>query len=70
MTVVTPDQLAEINARARSIHFTTTILTVIAALFFSIGFVFSSIWLAIVWCAVATKVGWQAGARRAENDDG
>lgn len=53
----------EINARAQQIEFGRTLLTILAAVFFAVGWLigktFTVVWLAVVWSAVAVKVGWQ-----------
>jgi hypothetical protein len=48
-----------ISVEARSVHAGRVLLTVFAALFFAIGWVTAKAWLAVAWCAVAVKVGWQ-----------
>jgi hypothetical protein len=54
-----------INAEARDVQFGRTVLTIIAALFFAIGWIAARtlgvLWLALAWSATAIKVGWQAG---------
>jgi hypothetical protein len=51
----------EISARAHEVRFGRTVLTVIAAVFFGIGWIIAKAWLAVAWCAVAVRVGWQEG---------
>lgn len=57
-----------ITTQARDVHFGRTVLTIIAAVFFSLGWIVAKVWLAVVWCAVAVKVGW-AEARTPRNED-
>jgi len=57
-----------ISGEARRVDFGRTVLTVIAAVFYAIGWSLSTLWLAVAWCGVAVKVGWQearsGGTRR------
>lgn len=59
-----------ITTQARDVHFGRTILTIIAAVFFGLGWVVAKVWLGIVWCAVAVKVGWLEARRPAQRDEG
>ena len=75
MTAITERlPLDEINARARDVHFWRTVLTVIAAALFGLGWVlaktFAVAWLAAAWSFTAVKVGWQEGRKTAEVDRG
>lgn len=58
-----------ISRQAREVHFTRTLLTLIAGLLFGAGWlaykVFSLSWLALAWCAVAVREGWRE-ARNAQ----
>jgi len=56
--------LDEIGAQARQVRFGRVLLTVIAAVFFGAGWLAGRFFLGAAWCAVAVKVGWQAGAAR------
>jgi hypothetical protein len=51
-----------ISAEAREVKFGRTVLTVIAAVLYGIGWLAAKIvkvfWRAVVWCAIAVKVGW------------
>jgi hypothetical protein len=57
----------DITARARQIQFSRVFLTVLAGMFYGIGWItartFGVIWLAMTWTAVAVKVGWTEGRR-------
>ena len=57
--------LDQITAQARQVRFSRTLLTVIAALLFGLGWLvakaFGVLWLAVAWSATAVKVGWQEG---------
>ena len=59
----------EITVQAREVHFWRTVLTVVAAVLFGLGWaaykVFAVAWLVLAWTAVAVKVGWQE-SRKAE----
>jgi len=56
--------LDEITAQARAVHPGRTLLTVIAAVLFGVGWVtarvFAVAWLAAMWCGVAVREGWRA----------
>jgi len=52
-----------ITIEARQTHFWRTVLTVIAALLFGVGWLsfktLAGIWFVAAWCGAAVKVGWQ-----------
>lgn len=56
-----------ITAQAREIRFSRVFLTVLAGVFYALGWItaraFGVIWLAMTWTAVAVKVGWQEGRK-------
>jgi hypothetical protein len=56
--------LDEITAQARQVRLGRLLLTLIAAVFFGLGWMAGRFFLGVAWCAVAVKVGWQAGAAR------
>ena len=75
MTAITERlPLDEINRQARDVHFWRTVLTVIAAALFGLGWIlaktFAVLWLAAAWSFTAVKVGWQEGRKTAEVDRG
>jgi hypothetical protein len=51
----------EITRQASDIRPGRVLLTVLAAVFFAIGWTVARVFLGVVWCAVAVKVGFQAG---------
>jgi len=57
--------LDEITAQARQVHFGRTLLTLIAAVLFGLGWLvakaFGVAWLAGCWGFVAVRQGWRAG---------
>jgi hypothetical protein len=59
--------VASITAQAREVHAGRTLLTLLAGLFFLVGWVAFRVaavaWLALVWCAVATREGWREAKR-------
>lgn len=59
-----------ISTEAREVHFGRTALTVIAALFYVIGWLVAKLWLAVAWCGTAVKVGWQEARRPNPRSDG
>jgi hypothetical protein len=52
----------QITREAREVHFTRTMLTVLAGLFWLLGFgvakAFGAAWFALAWVAVAVLAGW------------
>lgn len=52
-----------ITAQAREVKFSRTLLTIIASIFYGIGWIFGAAWLAVVWCAIAIKVGFNEGRK-------
>lgn len=67
MAVLDRVPVAAITARARSMTFGRTLLTLIAAILYSLGWatarVSGACWFVLVWTIAAVKEGW-AGARR------
>ena len=56
----------DITTQAREVALGRTLLTVVAAVFFAIGWIASTAWLALCWCAVAVRAGWRQAQRRDE----
>jgi hypothetical protein len=56
--------LDEISRQAEQARPGRAVLTVIAAVFFALGWTAGRFFLALAWCAVAVRLGWQAGAAR------
>jgi uncharacterized membrane protein YciS (DUF1049 family) len=54
-------QLDDITERAHQVRFGRMLLTVLAAVFFAIGWTVGRVFFALAWCGVAVKVGFQAG---------
>jgi 4-hydroxybenzoate polyprenyltransferase len=54
-------QLDDITAQAHQVRFGRLLLTVLAAVFFAIGWTFGRLFFGLAWCGVAVKVGFQAG---------
>lgn len=52
-----------ITTQAREVRFARTVLTLIAAVFYAVGWVAAMVWLAVVWCGTAVKVGWQEASQ-------
>lgn len=61
-TILERVPLDRITTEAGRIHFWRTVLTIIAGLFFCLGWIvaktFMVIWAAIAWCVAAAKIGW------------
>ena len=59
--------LEEITKQAREVHFWRTVLTVIAAALFGLGWLvakaFGVAWLAAAWSVVAVREGWREGRK-------
>jgi hypothetical protein len=59
--------VGRIGAEAREIQFGRTILTILAAIFFALGWisarVLGFVWFALAWSATAVKVGWIEGRK-------
>ncbi|MFW6034029.1 MAG: hypothetical protein ACOC9R_02735 [bacterium] len=72
-TVLDRVPVDRVAAEAREIQFRRTALTLLAGLFFVVGWVagktLGAVWLAVAWSAAAVKVGWQE-ARRPPPDGG
>lgn len=64
--------IERINTQARQIQFRRVLLTLIAGLFYVLGWTvaraFGVLWLALAWSATAIKVGWQEGRRARDVD--
>lgn len=53
----------EISAQAQRARPGRAVLTVIAAVFFGLGWLMGSSVLALSWAAVAVRAGWQEGRK-------
>ena len=53
--------LDEITAQAREVHFGRALLTVIAAVFYALGWAAGRFFFAAAWSWTAVRLGWQAG---------
>ena len=62
-TIIDQIPLERINAEARKANFGRLLLTLIAGLFYLIGWVAARFFFALAWCGAAVKVGWQEGRR-------
>lgn len=62
VTVLQRVPVDRISAQARDVHPGRVLLTLLAGLFFGLGWVAfkvcAVVWLAFAWCAVATREGW------------
>jgi len=69
MVTVDTVVLDRITKQAREIRFSRVFLTVLASMFYAVGWItargFGVLWLALTWSAVAVKVGWQEGRKSA-----
>lgn len=53
--------LDQISDQARQVRFGRVLLTLVAAVFYGLGWVAGRVFLAVAWCGVAVRVGWQEG---------
>lgn len=53
----------QITEQARQAQFARTVLTVLAALFYAIGWVAGSLWFAASYAGFSIKAGWIEGRR-------
>lgn len=58
-TVLERVPVDQITAEAREVSFGRTALTVLAAVFYGIGWAFGKVWLGFAWAAVAVRTGWR-----------
>lgn len=69
MAVLETIPLDRITVQAREVKFGRTLLTLIAALLYGIGWTlaktFTLLWFTAAWIVVAIKVGWQEGRKAA-----
>lgn len=65
MAILDPALTARISTQAEAIRPGRALLTLIAGLFFAIGWLtaktFGVLWLVVAWSIAAVKVGWQEG---------
>jgi len=65
MVVLDEALVGRIQNRAAEIHPGRTLLTLVAALFFALGWIVAKVargvWLVISWSIAAVRVGWQEG---------
>jgi hypothetical protein len=59
-----------IRSEARNIQFTVVVLTLFAALFWSVGWVAGKAWGTVAWSMAAVKVGWQEARMSPVSDGG
>jgi len=57
------EQIDQITKQARQVHFWRTVAGLIGGIIFIIGWltakVFTLLWFASVWCALAARAGWR-----------
>lgn len=63
MSVLDDATLARIDAQAREIRFWRTVATLVAGLFYAVGWSAAKAWFGVGWCTAAVKVGWQEGRK-------
>lgn len=62
-TVLRRVPVERISDQAREIRAGRLLLTLVAGLLFAVGWSAGAAFRALVWCAVAVKVGWQDGRK-------
>jgi hypothetical protein len=63
VTVLEHVPLERINSEARQVHFGRLLLTLIAGLFYGLGWIAAKVFLALIWIGVAIKVGFVEGRK-------
>ena len=63
MAVLSRVPVDQIGAQARQARPGLAVLTVIAAVFFGLGWCAAKAVLAVAWCAVAVREGWREGRK-------
>lgn len=61
MAVLDRVPIDRITEQAREVHFGRALLTLLAGLFFVIGWTLRAVWFALVWAFTAARVGWNEG---------
>jgi hypothetical protein len=64
VTVLDRVPVDEITARARQVNLGRVLLGLIAGFFWLAGWAAGRLSLAVIWCVLAVKVGWEAGRSR------
>lgn len=63
MAVLDRVSVGDITAAAHAVSFLRTLLTLIAAVLYGVGWlvakVFTGVWFVLAWCAVAVRFGWR-----------
>jgi hypothetical protein len=67
-TVLRRVPVERISEQAREIRVGRLLLTLAAGLLFALGWLVGAVFRALVWCAVAVKVGWQDGRKARRHD--
>lgn len=63
MAVIDAASLDQLGAKARDIDAGRVLLTVVAALFYVVGWVPSKVVLVVFWCCAAVRLGWVEARR-------
>jgi hypothetical protein len=63
MSALTTINLEAISEQAERVNFSRSLLTVIAAILFAVGYSFGVMTRAFAWTAVALREGYRAGRR-------
>lgn len=58
-TVLERVPVDQITAEARQVNVLQVVLTMIAAVFYGVGWVVGKFFLVLAWCAVAVRTGWR-----------
>lgn len=64
MAVLDRVPVDEITEQARQVHLGRVVLTVLAAVLFSVGWLAGAVFMALAWSGTAVKVGWLDARRR------
>jgi hypothetical protein len=60
--------MEQITAEARQVRAGRLLVTLIAAVFYSMGWFAAKVFGAVIWCAVAVRVGWSEGRKAPGHD--
>lgn len=58
-TVLDRVPVDDITTQAREVRFGLTVLTLLAAMFYGLGWVLGKAWLGVAWAGVAVRTGWR-----------
>lgn len=63
MAVLDRVPVDEITEQARQVHLGRVVLTVLAAVLFSVGWLAGALFMSLAWAGSAVRVGWRQARR-------